>query len=252
MISEISCKITEKTLIAHGVGDIYSIWLDCPEIARQVRPGQFADIRCDGFMLRRPISVCESRDGAVRLVFEVRGAGTQWLAGREAGDELDILAPLGNGFELIDGASALLIGGGIGVPPLLGLAQYYGSKAAAALGFRNAGSAVLTGDFSENCRTLSATEDGSSGIKGYVSAAAEELLKTNVFDVIYSCGPVPLLRYAAGLAEKTGIRCQLSLESRMGCGVGACLVCACKVKTQEGYRRVCKDGPVFESTDVIL
>ena len=247
-----SCKIIEKRLAAHGVGDIYSIWLDCPEIAEQVRPGQFADIRCEGFMLRRPISICENRDGAIRLVFEVRGEGTEWLAGRETGDALDILAPLGNGFELIEGASALLIGGGIGVPPLLGLAGYYGENAAAALGFKRAGAAVLDEDFSARCRTLVATEDGSIGEKGYVSAAAEKLLCERSFDIIYACGPTPLLKYASGLAERTGIRCQLSLEQRMGCGMGACLVCACKVNTGEGYRRVCKDGPVFESTEVEL
>ena len=253
MILNKCCKITEKKLIAHGIGDIYSVWFNCPEIAAQVRPGQFAEIRCDGFMLRRPISICEVSESGIRLVFEVRGEGTDWLAGVEEGTELEVMAPLGNGFETVEGAKALLIGGGIGVPPLLELAKYYKENAVAALGFKRAEGAILFEDYSANCKTAVATEDGSLGEKGYVSAAAEKLIaEGNKPDVIYACGPTPLLKYAAGLAEKLGVRCQLSLEQRMGCGVGACLVCACKVKTGEGYKRVCKDGPVFEYDEVEL
>ncbi len=249
---EKSCKITEKELVARGIGDIYSVWLDCPELADEVRPGQFADIRCEGFTLRRPISICEKRSDGIRLVFEVRGEGTRWLAGRRAGETLDLLAPLGNGFELIKGARALLIGGGIGVPPLLELAKYYGDDAAAALGFRHGGAVILERDFASLCETAIATEDGSRGVRGYVSAAADALAEKRRPDIVYACGPSPLLKYAAALAERLGVRCQLSLEQRMGCGVGACLVCACKVKADEGYKRVCKDGPVFEATDVEL
>ena len=247
-----SCKITEKELIAHGAGDIYSVWLDCPELADEVRPGQFADIRCGSFTLRRPISICEKSANGIRLVFEVRGEGTEWLAGRETGGTLDLLAPIGNGFELISGANALLIGGGIGVPPLLELAKYYGNSASAALGFRHGGAVILERDFASRCETVIATEDGSCGVRGYVSAAAEKLAEARRPDIIYACGPAPLLKYAAGLAERLGIRCQLSLEQRMGCGVGACLVCVCKVRTGGGYKRVCKDGPVFEASDVEL
>ncbi len=247
-----SCRITEKKLIAHGIGDIYSVWLNCPELAGEARPGQFADIRCGGFTLRRPISICEKREDGIRLVFEVRGEGTEWLAGRETGETLDLLAPLGNGFELLHGANALLIGGGIGVPPLLELAKYYKNNAAAALGFRHGDAMILERDFAARCETAVATEDGSRGVKGYVSAAAEKLAEKRRPDIIYACGPTPLLKYAAELAERTGARCQLSLEQRMGCGVGACLVCACKVRTGEGYKRVCKDGPVFEASDVEL
>jgi len=252
MILNKSCKITEKKLIAHGIGDIYSVWLNCPEIAAQVRPGQFAEIRCEGFMLRRPISICEVSAEGIRLVFEVRGEGTDWLAGVEEGASLEVMAPLGNGFEPIEGATALLIGGGIGVPPLLELAKFYKENAMAALGFKRAEAAVLTEDYSANCETVVATEDGSLGEQGYVSAAVEKLITERKPSIIYACGPTPLLKYAVALAEKLGVRCQISLEQRMGCGVGACLVCACKVKTGEGYKRVCKDGPVFEAGEVEL
>ena len=219
-------------------------------------PGQFVHIRCgEGLLLRRPISVCscmeDEPDDLLSIVFEVRGEGTRWLAGRELGDSLDVLGLAGNGFDLKPKGRYLLVGGGIGIPPMLGCAQYTGGRATAILGGRSRDKIILEDFFREDCaKVLCATDDGSLGHHGFVDALVRrELSEDRGYDGVLACGPKPMLRNVAKVAEEFGIPCQVSMEERMGCGVGACLVCACDMA--DGSRKhVCKDGPVFDSREV--
>ena len=243
--------ITAKTASAKGIFDITVL---CPEIAELASPGQFAQLLAPGYFLRRPISICgiDKTAGTIRMVFEVRGEGTEALSRLNVGDNIDIMAPLGHGFTKIEG-KAVCVGGGIGVPPMLGIASLYGSDAAVITGFRNAAAVILQEDFkSAGCETILCTDDGSAGIHGFVTTALEEYLQSKKADIIYACGPTPMLRAVASTAEKYGVRCEVSLEQRMACGVGACLGCACKIMRvgREQFLHVCKDGPVFDAKEV--
>lgn len=242
--------ITEKKNLARNV---YDLTILCPEIAVQAMAGQFVHVKIKGFTLRRPISICriDPVKGKIRIVFEVRGEGTQALSELRAGDPVDLIGPLGKGFTLLNrDEKVVLIGGGIGTPPMLELAAYYKSSATAIIGFRSADAVILAGDFEDTgATTIVCTDDGTRGKHGFVTAALSELLGQETPAMIYACGPHPMLRGIARAAQEQGIRCEVSLEERMGCGVGACLVCACKVVKdgQEYYAHVCKDGPVFDS-----
>ena len=215
-------------------------------------PDQFVHVKCGhSRLLRRPISICDWGKNRLRIVFEVRGEGTAWLARRKAGDTLDVLGPLGCGFQVEREARCLLVGGGIGVPPMLGCAQYTGGRATAILGGRSRDKIILEDFFREDCaKVLCATDDGSLGHHGFVDALVRrELSEDRGYDGVLACGPKPMLRNVAKVAEEFGIPCQVSMEERMGCGVGACLVCACDMA--DGSRKhVCKDGPVFDSREV--
>lgn len=235
----------------------WSMTLEAGELIRSTfrAPGQFVHIKCGhSRLLRRPISVCSCSTGApqdlLRLVFEVRGQGTDWLSQRRPNDTIDLMGLLGNGFSMDPQGRYLLVGGGIGVPPLLGCAQFAAQGCDAVLGFRDAGHALLTDEFQARCLHLAiATEDGSLGEKGFVTGPMEELLRQNHYDAVLCCGPKAMLRAAAQLAGQYGVPCQVSLEERMACGVGACLGCA--VAMQDGtMRHVCSDGPVFLSQEV--
>lgn len=235
--------------------NIHSLWIDCPDMAAISRPGQFVHLRLPGFLLRRPISLCEIKAERIRLVYEERGAGTQKLAELKPGDSLDILGPLGNGFVL-EGADkrVVLVGGGIGTPPLLPLAQHYDS-AAVFLGFRDGNKAVLTDDFAAAGAVITiSTEDGSLGHSGFVTTPLERHLREHKADILYACGPLPMLKAVKALVAELNITAYFSLEERMACGVGACLGCAVPILTKEGqvYRHVCKDGPVFSAEEVVL
>ena len=251
---ERECKILSK----EQVGDAVYMTLEVGDIIRSSfrSPGQFVHIRCgEGLLLRRPISVCscmdDEPDDLLSIVFEVRGEGTRWLAGRELGDSLDVLGLAGNGFDLKPEGRYLLVGGGIGIPPMLGCAQYTGGRATAILGGRSRDKIILEDFFREDCaKVLCATDDGSLGHHGCVDALVRrELSEDRGYDGVLACGPKPMLRNVAKVAEEFGIPCQVSMEERMGCGVGACLVCACDMA--DGSRKhVCKDGPVFDSREV--
>ncbi len=237
--------------------EIYDLTLHAPDIAMAAQPGQFVHIRVDGFQLRRPISICEADPcrSTLRIVFEVRGDGTKALSQLPEGALLDLLGPLGKGFDILPGGKAVAVGGGIGVPPMLAAIQPYGNDGTVICGFRSATAVILQEDFVRaGAQTLLCTDDGTAGRKGFVTAALDELLRTEKPDIIYACGPQPMLKGVVALAQAHSIRCQVSLEERMGCGVGACLVCGCKaVKDGEEYiAHVCKDGPVFDSDAVIL
>lgn len=238
--------------------NIYDLTVACPELANEAQPGQFVHIRVEGKSLRRPISICgiDREAGCLRLVFEVRGEGTARMADWKTGDRIDLIGPLGKGFTLLDPSKkAIVIGGGIGTPPMLEIARHYGQNATAVIGFRSAGTVILREDF-EACgaQTIVCTDDGTMGRQGFVTGALEELLNDGVPDIIYACGPHPMLKGVATLADSRGIRCEVSLEERMGCGVGACLVCACKTvkNSKEYFAHVCKDGPVFDAKEVVL
>lgn len=253
MKKEVNCKVLELTRLSSGA---YTMTIESKGIAALVGgPGRFVHIKCgEGLLLRRPISICNwspDRD-LIRLVFEVRGEGTEWLSRRAVGESLDVIGPLGHGFQTEEEGRYLLVGGGIGVPPMLGCAVHGGRGSVAVLGFRSARNVMLLEDFAKACdgNVRIATDDGTLGHHGFVDALVrQELEKDNHFTAVLACGPKPMLRSVARVAEEFGVPCQVSMEERMGCGVGACLVCACDMA--DGSRKhVCKDGPVFDSKEV--
>lgn len=248
-----SYPILRKRTLAAGIFD-YTI--ACPEIAGQAKAGQFVHLRVEGFSLRRPISICEITSETIRIVFEARGEGTKKLSCLEVGEKMDVLGPLGNGFSLPDTHKKIIvIGGGIGVPPMLETAAPFGADATAIIGFRSASAVILKDDFSaKGCDVRLATDDGSAGYHGFVTGLLEERLREGSADLICACGPMAMLKGVAAIADQHGIPSQVSLEERMGCGVGACLVCACKTVRdgREIFTHVCKDGPVFDGKAVVF
>ncbi len=249
-----SYRITEKTAIAR---DTFSFTVLCPEIAEIADPGQFVHILPKGYGLRRPISIAgiDPVGGTLRIVFDVRGKGTEALAGLNVGDDMDMIGPLGHGFTLLEDAQTVaLVGGGIGVPPMLPLASYYGEKAVAISGFRSYPQVILQEDLQLlGAQTILVTEDGTAGdCKGFVTGPLEALLSDGV-DAVYACGPMPMLKAVAELCIRNKTYCEVSLEERMACGVGACLGCACQTKDETGtehMQHVCKNGPVFRAEEV--
>ncbi len=246
------CRLLKKTELCSG---IYDFVVEAPEIASQAQIGQFLHITCGGStFLRRPISICDT-DGSntVRFAFQVKGEGTKLLAQWEPGAEIDIMGPLGHGFEVKPGEKAAVIGGGIGVFPLLRLARE--TDSAVFLGFRTKELVAMEEDFKAASDNVTiCTDDGSYGYDGFAIAAMGEYLLENKVDVIYSCGPTPMLKAVKQIAEHMNIPCQLSLEQRMGCGIGACLTCVCETKNEgmAKYKQVCTCGPVFDAKEVVL
>lgn len=218
--------------------------------------GQFLHIACgEQSFLRRPISVALAQPDAphdtAALIFEVKGEGTRWLSERRPGDKLDVLGPLGNGFSVEEGGRYLLVGGGIGTPPLLGYAEYLRERSVAVLGFRSKDRVILEERYREACKEVYlCTDDGSAGRHGFVDQQVKEILdKDKDFTAILACGPKPMLRSVAKAAAERGVQCQVSMEERMACGVGACLGCA--IQMADGtMKHVCKDGPVFDAGEV--
>lgn len=248
------CELIYKQELANGV---YSFTLRAPQIAAKAACGQFVNVLCDPFQLRRPISIggFDAGSGILRLVFEIRGKGTDWLAAREEGEKLDLLGPLGHGFPLLSADKrAVMIGGGIGTPPLLPLCRHYGKNGTLISGFRTASAMILQEDAAAfGATTIGCTDDGSAGFAGFTTQALEEELEKGTFDVVYTCGPKIMMKKVAELAARYHIPCYVSMEERMACGVGACLGCACKTKTEDGgtaMTRVCMNGPVFEASEV--
>jgi len=245
--------ITENTMITD---DIFSVWIEAADIASTAKPGQFVSLYCDdsSSLLPRPISICEidKEKGRVRLVYRVVGKGTKEFSLRKGKDTLTVMGPLGNGFTL-EGKKAILIGGGIGIPPMLELAKQLTCEKQIVLGYRDV--TFLEEEFEAYGKVYLATEDGSKGTKGNVIDA----IKANSLDadIIFACGPTPMLKGIKVYAKEKGIRAQLSLEERMACGIGACLGCVCKTKDIDHHsnvnnKRICKDGPVFDSEEVEL
>ena len=255
---KVNAVIHSQEKLAEG---IYSMWLDAPEMAKAAVPGQFIAVYTNdqSKLLPRPISICEidKENGRLRVVYRVTGpkTGTEEFSKLKAGDIIPVIGPLGNGFpyEKAEGKKVFLMGGGIGVPPILELAKQMDcEKKQIVVGYRNA-QTFLKEEFEQNGELYISTEDGSVGTKGNVmDAIRENALEA---DMIYACGPTPMLRAIKQYAEENGIECYISLEERMACGIGACLACVCKSKEKDAHsnvnnKRICKDGPVFLSTEV--
>ena len=233
---------------------IFSMWI-ITEMAADAKPGQFISVysRDGSRLLPRPISICEADpdEGRLRIVYRIAGAGTQEFSEYMSGDPIDIMGPLGNGFPQ-EGENVFLIGGGIGIPPMLELAKQLNCEKQIILGYRDE-NLFLRDEFEAYGEVFVATEDGSAGIRGNVLDAIRE--NGLSADVIYACGPTPMLRALKAYAMERNIPCYISLEERMACGIGACLACVCRTKDVDSHsnvhnRRICKDGPVFPAQEV--
>ena len=209
--------------------------------------GQFVNIKLDGFYLRRPISVNDCENGILTIIYKVVGKGTEQMAKMQAGEKLDVLTGLGNGYDLsLSGDKPVLLGGGVGVPPLYMLCKKLiaeGKKVSVILGFNTKDEVFCEEDFKKlGAEVYVTTADGSYGIKGFVTDA----LKDIDYSYFYTCGPEPMLK---AVFKSTNTSGQFSFEERMGCGFGACMGCSCKTIT--GYKRICKDGPVLKKEEIL-
>ena len=226
-------------------GSVYRMRLEGAELEAQ-KPGGFVNIRLDGLFLRRPISVFDSAPGSLTILYKVVGKGTEQMSGMKAGETLDVLTGLGNGYDLAKaGDHPLLLGGGVGVPPLYLLAKQLiaaGKKVSAVLGFNTAAEVFGEAEFRAlGCDVTVTTADGSYGVKGFVTDALPA-----EYSYFYTCGPEPMLKAVYRAAKTSG---QFSFEERMGCGFGACMGCSCKTIT--GYKRICREGPVLEKEEIL-
>ena len=263
-------KLTAKVVSQEALtDDICSMWIQADEIAKAAKPGQFISVytKDKSKVLPRPISLCEidKEQGRLRIVYRVVGAGTKEFSAYQAGDDIEIMGPLGNGFSVADlkknyenlnvtfdvwkgGSDAEAY-----IPPMLELAKNLNCEKQMVLGYRDV--LFLNNEFEQYGRVYAATEDGSAGTKGNVIDAIRE----NGLDaeIIYACGPTPMLRALKAYAAEHGMECWLSLEEKMACGIGACLACVCKSKDIDEHshvhnKRICKDGPVFAAEEVEL
>ncbi len=222
--------------------DVYEMTL-VGDASAITAPGQFINIRLDGLYLRRPISVCDWGEGWIRVIYKVVGKGTAQMAHMTPGQKLDVLTGLGNGYDLAParGKRIALVGGGVGIPPLYGLAKRLGGEAfCCVLGFNRASEIFYAEEFAQYGKVVLTTADGSAGVRGFVTDALRQL----DYDYYFACGPEPMLRAVHALGKEG----QLSFEARMGCGFGACMGCSCE--TLAGPKRICVDGPVMRSGEV--
>lgn len=238
----------------------YKISLLCPAIARMAKPGQFVQAKIiAGFepLLRRPFSIHKAIGSQIDILYEVIGEGTRLLSQRKAGELVDVIGPLGNGFDYptpnTKHQTPILVAGGMGVAPLVFLAQRLAaSRPVVLIGARNKSSLLCEKEFAGfGCKVKVSTNDGSKGFKGRVTELLKSLLLTTYslqLTTIYACGPKPMLKEVSLISKDYGIPSQVSLEEHMSCGIGACL--GCVVNTHSGYRRVCKEGPVFASQEI--
>lgn len=249
--------VTSQVMLSDG---IYSMWLKFPkeaDVAAVAVPGQFISLYCreGSRLLPRPISICEinRQESLLRIVYRVVGKGTEEFSKRNVGDTIDVVGPLGNGFTQKEGKS-ILIGGGIGIPPMLELAKSLKGQVSVVLGYRD-NDLFLKEEFEPYAKVYVSTEDGSVGTKGNVIDAIRENNLTA--DTIYACGPIPMLRGVKAFAAENNIAAQISMEEKMACGIGACLACVCQSKDKDAHsnvnnKRVCKDGPVFHAQEIEL
>ena len=254
--------ITKVSNLATGV---YEMWFKTENIAKEAKPGQFISVYSnDGSrLLPRPISICGITADGIRIVYRVVGKGTDEFSKMQAGEYLNIQGPLGNGYDISqvnekkvtsDGKpikKAIIFGGGIGVPPMLELSKQLDCEKEIILGYRD--ELFLDKEFEKFGNLSIATEDGSAGTKGNVMNVVEE--KNITGDIIFACGPMPMLRAIKAYAEKNNIEAYISLEEKMACGIGACLACVCKTKEKDEHSqvnnaRICKEGPVFNAREV--
>ena len=240
-------KDTKFTLVENKcIAKNTYLWVLEGDISDITAPGQFVNIKLEGFYLRRPISVCDAEAGRLTIIFKAVGEGTEKMAAAKCGEEYLVLTGLGNGYNTsVSGEKPLLIGGGAGVPPMYMLAKKLiaeGKKPTVILGFNTADEVFFAEEFAAiGCEVRIATADGSVGIKGFVTDAMDI-----EYTYFYTCGPEPMLKAIYNKSETSG---QLSFEERMGCGFGACMGCSCK--TKYGNKRICRDGPVLVKEEII-
>lgn len=254
---EIECNLIENRPIAQ---DIFILRLNAPQIAQLARPGQFCMLEVSGCadpLLKRPLSihdVAQSRT-EISFVYRVVGKGTAILAQKKTGDRLKVLGPLGNGFSFSQNQKPVLVGGGLGIAPMLFLARTISQAKQATmviLGARSTSELISLEAFRTiDCALMLATEDGSIGNKGFVTSHLKEVFATNKADKVFACGPMPMLKAVYEMAKEASISCEVSLETQMACGIGACLGCAVKSTRDTSYLHVCKEGPVFDAKDVL-
>ena len=230
-------KLTDSIFEMVLIGDTSSI----------TAPGQFINIKLDGFYLRRPISICDYDDNTITIIYKVVGEGTEVMSKMNAGEKLDVLCGLGNGFDTSKSLDKpVLVGGGVGVPPMYNLCKELiaeGKKVTVILGFNKKDEIFYEDEFKKLGADVKVTTvDGSYGIKGFVTDA----LKETEYSYFFTCGPMPMFKAIESTATTSG---QYSFEERMGCGFGACMGCSCK--TKYGNKRICKDGPVLEREEII-
>ncbi|MBQ7739669.1 MAG: dihydroorotate dehydrogenase electron transfer subunit [Eubacterium sp.] len=225
--------------------DVYKMTLE-GDTSAITKPGQFINIKLEGKFLRRPISVYDYNDKNVTIIYKVVGEGTAQMSEMKAGKELDVLSGLGNGYDVSKSVNSVLIGGGVGIPPLYNLAKTLiknGETPKVILGFNTKEEIFCVDEFKAlGCETYVTTVDGSLGVKGFVT----DVLKDLDYGYFFTCGPMPMFKAIEAIAKTSG---QYSFEERMGCGFGACMGCSCK--TKYGYKRICKDGPVLEREEII-
>lgn len=251
-------KVIQQNEIA---ANIYEMQIET-SIAKYAKPGQFVSVftKDNSKILPRPISICKIETNTITLVYRIAGEGTKEFATYIEGDEISLMGPLGNGFscdEISEGKTVILMGGGIGVPPMLGCAKALAARNVnvnSVMGYRN-NETFLSDEFEKVSNLTIATEDGSVGTRGNVIDA----IKANAVkgDYIFACGPKPMLRAIASYASSENITCYISMEERMACGIGACLACTCKTTDIDDHskvnnKRICKDGPVFLAGDIDL
>ncbi|MBU1005983.1 MAG: dihydroorotate dehydrogenase electron transfer subunit [Candidatus Omnitrophica bacterium] len=246
-------------------GDYYKIILDAVYIAKHAKPGQFVQVRCASgteILFRRPFSIHRARSGKIEMLYEVVGKGTEVLSCKRSGECVDVLGPLGNGFTLLPPStlhpSPILIAGGIGTAPLVFLAEELAKrkiKPIVLIGARTKSLILCEKDFKKAGADVKiATDDASRGYKGFVSGLLEEVIKKGKYSQgakVYCCGPDPMMKSIASICLKHGLKCEVSLEETMACGIGACLGCVVKLKNGE-QKLACKDGPVFDAEKLSL
>lgn len=241
MYKQNNYKILSNEKIAK---DVYKMILE-GDTQYITAPGQFINIKLDGKFLRRPISVCDCDENTITIIYKVVGSGTEYMSALTSGEMLDVLTGLGNGYDISKSTNPLLIGGGVGVPPMYMLAKKLieaGQHPTVILGFNTKEEIFFEEEFKAlDCDVRVTTVDGSYGIKGFVTDAFPD-----DYDYFYTCGPMPMFKAIENTVKTSG---QYSFEERMGCGFGACMGCSCK--TKYGNKRVCKDGPVLEREEII-
>jgi dihydroorotate dehydrogenase electron transfer subunit len=257
-MKQLISRILKNELIAPN---FYRMRIESPYLAKNSKPGQFIEVRCSENiepLLRRPLGVHRITENGIEMLYEVVGKGTRLLSRKAKGDTVDIIGPLGNGFGLPTiryPLNIILIAGGVGVAPLLALAECLTSKKNiyVMIGARSKSHVLCESDFKKlGAKVSVSTEDGSKGKKGLVTDMLKNLLADNKSSsaAVYACGPAGMLKAVASIAKAAQISCQVSLEERMACGVGVCLGCPVKTK-DEGYKMVCKDGPVFNAEEIV-
>lgn len=237
--------------------DIFLLQVEAPGIAQAAKPGQFVHLAvpdAGSHILRRPISLMGFDEKTLTMAIQIKGEGTRRLRGLRSGDEADVLGPIGRGFELRGAKRVFFVGGGVGVAPVRGALDQFKQECACEAFFGYRSEAFVYGLDGLDCPAHVVTDDGTLGERALVTAPLLRAIEAGAPDVIFACGPAPMLRAVQRIALERDIPCQISLEERMGCGLGACLVCNCKVRAADGfdYKRVCVDGPVFDAQEVLF